>query len=96
MEDHSCEVVFNWRGLTITTRYNHRLWNNKRDRFYIKASDKFYKGGDDNIVRWFPHFDRPFNKEEVLELSQMWLDDQRRNCEKWAEADMQRNQLSLF
>lgn len=96
MESHRTTCHMNWRGLQIRTDYVRQLWGREMDRFHIKASEPFYKGGDDYLVRWLLTLDRSYSQEEIQALTEMWLDDALHSSSRWREGDCLRNQLTLF
>tara|TARA_R110002049_G_scaffold285233_1_gene466054 strand:- start:22644 stop:22934 length:291 start_codon:yes stop_codon:yes gene_type:complete len=96
MHGHTTKSQLDWRGLSITIFYDHKLWGRDLDRFYIKAKQPFHTGGDDYIMRWLASLERPFEDAEILALAEMWLDDALESSGCWREGDCVRNQLMLF
>ena len=73
-----------------------QLWGRKKGWFNFKASELFYKGGDDYLVRWLLTLVRSYPQEETIALTKMWLDDALHSSSRWREGDCLRNQLTLF
>lgn len=96
MESQAITCHMDWRGLQIKTAYVRQLWGHDLDRFYIKASEPFYKGGEDYLVRWLLSLERAYSSSEILALTEMWLDDALECSSCWRDGDCLRNQLTLF
>lgn len=96
MTNHATVCEFHWRGLDMTVQYDHEHSPSGKDRFFIKASGPFYPNGPDYLVRWPTTLDVAHTEQDVKELAEMWLTDALDNSSKWQDADVKRNQLTLF
>lgn len=89
-------ITMHWRGLDLTIKYDHELWDGGKDRVIVNAAEPFYKGGPDYLCKFIGPFAEPVSEDGIRFLAETWLDEWLERCYKLRSADVERRQLSLF